>query len=89
MTRIVFYNSKSKRIKELQTALVLGETLIHDDFVDSDGNATNSTTKGRLEFDIVPIVPDLNFILRKTLTAKIRDGTITFPELVRYLQLTL
>ena len=51
MQRIEFYSNQSQRKTLIDDALVLGESTIHDDFIDSNGNSTNGKS-GRLTFDV-------------------------------------
>ncbi len=51
--RIEFYNNINQRDALKQSANNIGESTIHDDFVDSNGNATDGNS-GRLTFDIIP-----------------------------------
>ncbi len=84
--RIKYYNSKDERKTILDDANSLGESIIHDDFLDKDGNATDGT-KGKLTLDVVASVPNPDFVRLKELNQKLDDDTITFDELKELLRL--
>ena len=57
---VEFYNNHQQRDALINSHTQLGETQIHDDFIDSNGNATKGKS-GRLTFDIrtsPPATPD-------------------------------
>ena len=74
MTRIEFYVSKTNRDILKNMANTIGESTIHDDFIDIVGNPTKGNT-GRLTFGIKPdpiITPDQ--ITVRALVAKIENN---------------
>ena len=83
--RIIYYNSLDDRKQKLKN-LDVGESLIHDDFLDENGEATDGT-KGKLTLDVVISTPDPNFMRMKELRQKLKDDSITFNELKEYLRL--
>ena len=54
--RIEFYNSLANRTALLNSAHTLGESTIHDDFIDINGNPTDGKS-GRLTLDIQTAPP--------------------------------
>ena len=58
--RIEFYNSLANRKALLISAHAIGESIVHDDFLDQAGNETDGKS-GRLTLDIQitpPLTPD-------------------------------
>ena len=53
MERIEFYRDIIQRDNLKQRANTIGESTIHDDFIDINGNPTDGTS-GKLTFDIKP-----------------------------------
>ena len=85
--RIVFYSSIAQRDSIKATAYAIGESPIHDDFIDSNGDPTDGTS-GRLTFDIIaPTVPDADDILLESLLPKVEAETLTLPEVNQFLRL--
>lgn len=87
MARTEFYGSlRNKRIAK-EAAHRLGESTIHDDFIDALGRSTDGT-KGRLTFDIIPdIVKTPKEILLELLLGKLQNNTITFEQLKTLIRL--
>ena len=56
MPSVQFYNTPSQRNALKQSANNIGESTIHDDFVDSNGNPTDGNS-GRLTFDVIIPTP--------------------------------
>ena len=71
---IQFYTSIVERKQLKKQATSRKETVLHDDFVDARGKATNGTS-GRLTFDISPpsIIPVVN-VREEALKEKVRTG---------------
>ena len=84
--KIKYYNSLDERKIILDEANSLGESMIHDDFLDSDDKPTDGT-KGKLSLDIISNVIDPKFIREKELIEKLKNDTMTFSELKEYLRL--
>ena len=60
MPSIVFYSTPAERNQLKQDAHSIGESPLHDDFIDINGNPTNGNS-GRLQFDVKvtpPPTPD-------------------------------
>ncbi len=53
MPSISFYNNPAQRDSLKNTAHNIGETTIHEDHIDSNGNPTDGNS-GRLTFDVSP-----------------------------------
>ncbi len=51
--RTEFYTTKAEKDNLKNQAHLIGESVIHDDFIDSNGSPTNANGKsGRLTFDV-------------------------------------
>lgn len=84
--RIVYYGSPEEKKKLKLAANKLGESTIHDDFLDKNGKATNGNS-GKLTFKILSSTPNPKFIRMKALRKKLKNDTMTFTELKEYLRL--
>ena len=72
---VVFYDGLAEKKTEIQKALALGQSLVHDDFIDSNSNPTDGT-KGRLTFEII-IADQTEFNIVKTLKQKAESDTLS------------
>ncbi len=71
--RIEFYVSKTNRDILKNMAHTIGESVIHDDFIDIVGNHKDGNT-GRLTFDVKPNIPPTTDELRvRELVTKINN----------------
>ena len=87
--RIEFYVSKTNRDILKNMAHTIGESVVHDDFINILGNPTNGNT-GRLTFDIIPDpIPTVNELRSRELKRKLEADTITERELREFLNLFL
>lgn len=77
---IKYYNSLKRKKSLVKAANKRGESTVHDDFIDVNGNATDGKS-GRLTFEVIVSTPDPNFIRKKELTGKLQDDSMTFSEL--------
>ena len=84
--RILYYNTIREKLDLKNQANRVGESTIHDDYLDINNNPTDGT-KGRLTFDVKPdqvLSPD-ELRLRE-LNRKLIADTITDLELREYLR---
>ena len=71
--RIEFYISKTNRDIIKNQAYLIGESVIHDDFINIVGNPTDGNT-GRLTFDVKPdAIPTAEQLRVKELLEKINN----------------
>ena len=87
--RIMFYSDLRQKNTLLDDATPLGESMIHDDYVDISGNPTDGKS-GRLTFDVVPNPTKTTDELRiRALFTKIESGIMTQDEIIEVLKLAL
>ena len=88
--RVDFYSNATERQNYINAAVADGEIMVHDDFVDASGNATDGTS-GKLSFETYE-KPTLSGdaavrAARKIeLEAKLDDDSMTFAELKELLR---
>ena len=86
---VEFYVSKTNRDILKNMAVLRGESVLHDDFINSLGMPTNGNT-GRLTFGIIPNPRQSRDEIRvKELVIKLNNDTITDRELHEFLSLTI
>lgn len=78
--RVVYYNSLEEKKKLLLTANKLGETMMQDFYINTDGKHTDGKS-GKLTFDKRVDVIDPDFIRKKELTQKLKITDLTIIEL--------
>ena len=78
--RIEYYSSldDKKHLKNL--ANQLGESTIHDDFIDRDGNPTDGIS-GRFTFGVKPDPEPRKILTNNQLNHKLKDRTLDLLEL--------
>ena len=78
--RVIFYRNIVERDTLKASANALGESTIHDDFVNASGKVTDGTS-GKLTFDIKPnpAIPS-DKLRERQLIQKLKDDTITDIE---------
>jgi len=84
---ILFYKSKAERLTIIDSIQLEGKNILHDDFLDSEGKATDGNS-GKLTFDFDIIKPPTTDEIRiRELTQKLSDDTITDLEVKEFLRL--
>jgi len=77
MINVFYYNDK-QRNKLIKFYEAQGQTMTHDNFLQD---------KKELVFDVLSIVEDPEFILKKLLLGKLQNNTITFKQLKTLIRL--
>ena len=86
---IQFYRDLTQRKTLIDAAQLNGDSMIHDDFIDTNGNPTDGTS-GRLEFGTVPNeIPTTDQTRLRALFVKVESGTMTQDEIIEVLKLAL
>ncbi len=88
--RIEYYKDIEERDSLKAAAYALGETVIHDDFVNIDEDENLFPTNGqsgRLTFDVIVVkADDADTILYKSLLVKLESKSISNSEIIDLLK---
>ena len=84
-----YYSDLRQRDDLITTANLGGESMIHDDFVDINGNPTDGKS-GRLTFGVkVTPTPTTDQLRIRALFEKIESGNMTQSEIIETLKFVL
>jgi len=86
MNEIYFYRSRTNRRQILQVNNNRGFRILHDDFTDARGIATDGS-RGRLTLTNDPPIENPKDILLQLLLGKLENNTITFEQLKTLIRL--